>query len=211
MYVHRCLILCWLLEHKICAFDYSNLLNFHFPGSSVLSKNQATPCSYPLFGKGCIHQCQCSKEHCDPNTGCQAPVINCPDGFKGSYCENRCSFPRFGYGCQQVCLCSRKHCHFITGCQFKQIDVRPPSKEQGHSIVAASAKEDFSVPVTSIVLTTLIVSNARQNKTSDELNSLNLNGTSYQFTDALTEDETFEKTIFSVKENTTLGIVFSFN
>ena len=48
-------------------------------------------------------------------------VINCPDGFKGSYCENQCSFPRFGYGCQQVCLCSRKHCHFITGCQFKQI------------------------------------------------------------------------------------------
>lgn len=38
------------------------------------------------------------------------------------------------------------------------------------------------MPVTSIVLTTLIVSNARQNKTSNELNSLNLNGTPYQFT-----------------------------
>ena len=32
----------------------------------------------------------------------------------------------------------------------------------------------------------------------------------FLFTDALTEDETFEKTTFSVKENTTLGIVFIF-
>ncbi|XP_078317101.1 uncharacterized protein LOC144620416 [Crassostrea virginica] len=47
-----------------------------------------TTCTYPRFGEGCRHECDCGPHLCDHVRGCPPPPIDgCPTGYTGKYCE----------------------------------------------------------------------------------------------------------------------------
>ncbi|XP_076106734.1 uncharacterized protein LOC143075255 isoform X1 [Mytilus galloprovincialis] len=74
-------------------------------------QNCSVPCLDGKYGQQCKLTCNCTRDLCDPKTGCK-----CKAGYTGAHCDKECPDGYYGMDCQSVCKCSEhSDCDHETG------------------------------------------------------------------------------------------------
>nr|XP_026694180.1 multiple epidermal growth factor-like domains protein 11 [Ciona intestinalis] len=72
-------------------------------------------CPKAKYGEGCMHDCHCQSDECNPYTG--VCLHGCSEGWTGSNCQQPCPDNYFGINCNRTCgFCANNGvCDIFTG------------------------------------------------------------------------------------------------